>query len=153
MYELLATASGIAIFDENTLRMGGYEKKSREVSTCLHCGNKIKYGRSDKKFCCEDCRDMHHNSQSKSSRVFRRRVLSQLSVNYKILTEIWRTGIDSIDLAEAQMAGFTPGVFTSFNRRGAHNEYSCFDMKYIMTATRIYSVSKIQNVSLNLHKL
>ena len=144
--------SGIAIFGKNIEQMG-YEKKSREVSRCLHCGNKIKYGRSDKKFCCSDCKDMHYNDQSRHSRVFRRRILSQLSVNYNLLTEIWRSGRDSVDLSEAQMAGFTPGVFTSFCRHSAHNEYRCFDMKYIMTATRIYSISKIQNVSLNLHKL
>lgn len=129
------------------------EKKSREVARCLHCGNKIKYGRSDKKFCCNDCKDMHHNDLSKCSRRFRRKVLSLLSANYEILSQVWKSGTDSLDLTEAQMVGFTPGVFTSCYRRGAHNEYLCFDIKYIMTATRIYSVSKIQNVSLNLHKL
>ena len=33
---------------------------------------------------------------------------------------------------------------------GKHMECSCFEIKYIMTASRIYSISKIQNVSLNL---
>ena len=149
---ILAVDTCVAIFEENLFRMEN-EKKNREVAKCLHCGDKIRYGRTDKKFCCEECRNMHYNDKSKGSRLFRRRILSLLSVNYDILTEMWRSGTDSMDLADLQMAGFTPGVFTSFQRRGTHNEYSCFDMRYIMTATRIYSVSKIQNVSLNLHKL
>ena len=129
------------------------EKKNRVVSTCLHCGNKIRYGRRDKKFCCSDCKDMHYNSLQKGSRAFRRRILAQLEHNYEVLTEIWRSEAESVDLADAQMHGFIPGLFTSCSRKGPHHEYCCFDIRYIMTATRIYSVSKIQNVSLNLRKL
>jgi hypothetical protein len=46
--------------------------------------------------------------------------------------------------------GFVPGMVTSYRRVGKHDEFFCFDIKYIMTNMRIYSISKLENVSLPL---
>ena len=86
----------------------------------------------------------------KASRTFRRRILAILEKNYNILEEILRAGADSIDLSDLLQMGFVPGVVTSYHKIRRHDEYSCFDIKYIMTDSRIYSISKIQNVSLTL---
>lgn len=117
---------------------------------CLHCGEQIKYGRTDKKFCCEDCRNRHYNELAKSSRMFRRKILSQLMANYQILDSLFRAGIASIELIDAIAMGFVPGVITSYRRVGRHDEFCCFDIKYIMTNMRIYSISKLENVSVPL---
>ena len=130
-----------------------YAKSVRRTAQCLHCGDNIRYGRTDKKFCCEDCRIAHYNELSRGSRGFRRRILSQLSGNYEILDRLLVSGVESVNLIDIIAMGFVPGVMTSFRRVGRHDEYSCFDIKYIMTATRIYSISKIENVSLNLRSL
>lgn len=128
-----------------------YERKLRVMPKCLHCGEKIRYGRTDKRFCCEECRVEHHNVQMKDSRAFRRRVLSQLSSNYNLLSQLLQAGTDSILLSDIVAMGFVPGVMTSCSRAGKHDEFGCFDIKYRMTATKLYSIIKIQNVSLNLH--
>ena len=129
----------------------GYEKKIvRHTPRCLQCGEKIRYGRTDKKYCCDNCKNKHHNAQSKSSRAFRRKVLSQLISNYQILDNLFRIGILSIDLIDATSMGFVPGMVTSYRRVGKHDEFFCFDIKYIMTNMRIYSISKLENVSLPL---
>ena len=128
-----------------------YIRKLRTVPKCLHCGEKIRYGRTDKKYCCEECRMQHHNEQTKDSRAFRRRVLSQLSSNYNLLSTVLQTGADSILLADIISMGFVPGIVTSYSRVGKHDEFGCFDIKYRMTATKLSSIIKIQNVSLNLH--
>lgn len=129
----------------------GYEKKiERHIPKCLHCGEKIRYGRTDKKFCCDDCRNKHHNEQSKSGRAFRRKVLSQLMGNYQVLDSLFRAGVQSIDIMDAVTMGFVPGVVTSYRRIGKHDEFFCFDIKYIMTNMRIYSISKLENVSVHL---
>lgn len=125
-------------------------KKIRQLPRCLECGEKIRYGRIDKKYCCEDCRNRHYNNLMKASRTFRRRILAILEKNYNILEEILRAGADSIDLSDLLQMGFVPGVVTSYHKIRRHDEYSCFDIKYIMTDSRIYSISKIQNVSLTL---
>lgn len=120
-----------------------YKKYERRIPTCLECGNKISYGRSDKKFCCEDCRTRHFYSREKSGRVIRRRILRQLSRNYEILEDLVRSDVESIDLIDLMGRGFIPTYVTSYRKNGKHDEYGCFDIKFIMTRTRVYSISKI----------
>ena len=127
-----------------------YVRKLRSVPRCLHCGEKIGYGRSDKKYCCEDCRVEHNNSVVKDSRAYRRRVLAVLSSNYELLSTVLQSGVDSIPLADIVSMGFAPTALTSYRRVGKHIEFGCFDIKYRMTQSKIYSIYKIQNVSLNL---
>ena len=129
----------------------GYAKKIvRHMPRCLHCGDQIKYGRKDKKFCCDECRNNHYNEQTKVGRTFRRKVMSQMVGNYDILDTLFKAGVSSIDILDAVAMGFAPGIVTSYRRVGKHDEFCCFDIKYIMTRTRIYSISKLENVSLNL---
>ena len=128
-----------------------YQRELRLTPRCLHCGEKIRYGRTDKKYCCEDCRMEHNNALARDSRTFRRRVLSQLSSNYSLLSNVLQSGADSVPLSDIVSMGFAPGIVTSYARVGKHDEFGCFDIKYRMTATKLYSMFKIQNVSLNLH--
>ena len=128
-----------------------YNKKIRIAARCLHCGDHIEYGRTDRKFCSDECRFSHHNDAARTSRTFRRRILAQLSSNYEILDELYRSGALSVNLMDVIAMGFIPGVMTSHQHVGSHDEYICFDIKYRMSSSRIYSISKIQNVSLNLH--
>lgn len=125
----------------------------RPARNCLECGDEIRYGRTDKKFCCEDCRNRHYNNLTKVSRAFRRKVIAMLSRNYGVLNELLRSGATSLDLLDAVTMGFVPGIMTSCRKNGRHNEFCCFDIRYIMTRTKIYSISKIQNVSLPLQSL
>lgn len=123
-----------------------YEKKGeRHMLVCLECGDRIRYGRTDKKFCCDDCRMRHYNAAARSSRAFRRRVFSVLSRNHRVLETLLKAGVDSVDLIDLAAMGFSPTFVTSHTKTGKHNEYGCFDIKYIMTRTRIYSIMKIQN--------
>lgn len=117
---------------------------------CLHCGTQIKYGRSDKKFCCEECKNRHYNQQNRAGRAFKRKVLSRLMGNYELLDALFKSGVTSVDLIDIVNMGFSPGIVTSYRRSGKHDEFFCFDIKYIMTDMRIYSISKLENVSLNL---
>ncbi|MBR6731331.1 MAG: hypothetical protein IKL91_01335 [Bacteroidales bacterium] len=122
-----------------------YGKNVRNISRCLECGDEIKYGRTDKKFCCEDCRMSYNNALQKSSRGYKRRVLSVLSRNYAILDGLLKSGRETSDLQDLELHGFQPGMVTSYRRCGKHDVFCCFDIKYIMTATKIYSVMKIKN--------
>ncbi len=117
---------------------------------CLHCGTQIKYGRTDKKFCCDQCKNRHYNEQTRSGRAFRRKILSQLVTNYDVLDTLFKAGVYSIDLIDIVTMGFAPGIVTSYRKVGKHEEFCCFDIKYIMTKMRIYSISKLENVSVHL---
>lgn len=127
-----------------------YGKRVRNLPRCLECGDKISYGRADKKFCCDECRVKHFYSSTKSARMFKRKVLTMLSRNYTILEGLLGAGRDSADLMDLVSMGFSPGIVTSHIRTGKREVYNCFDIKYVMTRTRIFSISKIQNLSVNL---
>ena len=134
----------------NSLDMD-YVKKEKKMPVCLECGDKIGYGRSDKKFCCEDCKNRYYNGLSKGSRKFKRKVMVRLTKNYQILEQIIKSGESSVELTDLVSFGFTPDTVTGFHKnRFKSDEYWCFDIKYRMTDSRVYSISKLQNVSLNL---
>ena len=124
-----------------------YKIANRKMPTCLECGDKIRYGRTDKKFCCDVCRMKYHHEQVKISKIYRRRVLAVLTRNYEILDNLLKTDVDAVDLFDLEGLGFIPGVVTSYRKVNRHDEYTCFDIKYIMTRTRVYGIKKI---SLNL---
>jgi hypothetical protein len=128
-----------------------YVKRERKLPVCLECGDKIRYGRSDKKFCCEDCKTRHYNNLAKGSRAYRRRVISRLSRNYQVLERILRSGESSAEIMDMIAAGFSPDSVTGYHKsRSRSDEYWCFDIKYRMSESRVHSISKIQNVSLTL---
>lgn len=71
--------------------------------------------------------------------------MSLLYKNYEVLDSMIKADVDSVDMIDLIAMGFTPSVVTSYRRNGRHDEFSCFDIKFIMTRTRVYSISKIQN--------
>lgn len=142
-----------AYLKEKSRGMGYAKKIVRNMPKCLHCGDQIKYGRTDKKFCCDECRNRHYNEQTKAGKMFRRKIMSQLLANYDVLDTLFKAGVGSVDLIDAVTMGFVPGIVTSYRRVGKHDEFCCFDIKYILTRTRIYSISKLENVSLHLQVL
>lgn len=128
-----------------------YAKKAQRYSSrCLECGDAIVYGRTDKKFCCDDCRNKHHNHQARSGRTIRRRVMAILERNHEVLEACIRSGVESMSMSEAVVMGFTPSYATAFRKSRNRMLYECFDISYIMTPGRLYSISKIQNLSLTL---
>lgn len=128
-----------------------YEKRERRMPVCLECGDKIKYGRTDKKFCCEECRTRHNNKMAKASRAYRRKIMAKLNRNYAILEQLIKLGETSADLGDLISEGFVPDTVTGFHKnRFKSDEYWCFDIKFRMSDSRVYSISKIRNVSLNL---
>ena len=124
-----------------------YPKVVRHIPECLECGHKIKYGRSDKKFCCESCRMKYNNAQIKAGRAYKRRVMKAIAGNYDILDKLIRAGVSSVDLFDLVNMGFVLEAVTSHRKVRHRDEYACFDIKYIMTPTRISGIMKI---SLNL---
>ena len=122
----------------------------RKGARCLECGDKISYGRTDKKFCCEECKNRHHNHLHNSSRRMKRKVQAILDRNYEILSGLADSGLDAMWLDEAVTLGFNPIYMTSFVKGRRCGRYSCYDISYSMNDGRIFSISKIQNLSLNL---
>ena len=73
--------------------------------------------------------------------------MKSMAANYEILDKLLKAGVTSMDLFDIVNLGFSLDVMTSHHRVRRHDEYACFDIKYIMTATKVCSIKKI---SLNL---
>lgn len=59
----------------------------KTIRTCLECGERL-YGRSDKKFCNDHCRNSFNHKVSQQDGTFLRKINSLLKRNRKILSEI-----------------------------------------------------------------
>ena len=126
------------------------KRTAKGTPRCLECGDKISYGRTDKKFCCDECKNRHHYHKSRSGRHVKRKTMSVLENNYEILEEIVKNDVDTVLLSDVLVMGFNPAYLTSITRGKHHDVYACFDITYIMTPSKLCSISKIQNLSLNL---
>ena len=138
------------LFHKQDESMDSDKKYIRHMPLCLECGEQIRYGRTDKKFCSDRCKNKHHNDMAKAGRIARHKVIKLIDRNYEILDELIRSGTDAAGLTDLVAAGFVPGMVTSYRRSGRHDVYTCYDIKYIMTSTRLFSIMKIQNLSVTL---
>ena len=129
---------------------------------CLECGGRIRYGRNDKKFCCETCKNRYNNRRARSSRGVKVRVLSALEKNYGILDRVLKQGVVSISAAELRQQGFNFDYVTSYHKVRRHDEFSCFDISFTVVADMVISINrpgfsvrwgKSRNVSLNLQNV
>ena len=119
------------------------EYKLTQSCRCLECGAEITWGRSDKKFCKRSCKDNYHNKLKQLRNSHRVRVDSVLECNYKILEDLLKMDVDWIPLAEATGAGFQSGYATGFTRVAGHYEYSCYDICFRISATRIFNIRRL----------
>jgi len=86
------------------------------VRKCLDCGEVLK-GRSDKKFCSDQCRNNYNNTINREANNLVRNVHSVLRKNRKILCELYESGKtkihkDALLVSEFNMNFFTHSVET-----------------------------------------
>ncbi len=75
------------------------------MEKCLSCGKKIK-GRSDKKFCCESCKNDYHNcNRSRKPAIFKLQ-RSAAKRNRSLLVNIEASGVEVISENELKKSGF-----------------------------------------------
>ena len=131
----------------------------RSKARCLECGDRIEYGRQDKKFCCETCKNRYNNRKARGSRGIKVKVLSALEKNHNILERVLKLGLDSISVAELRCLGFNFDYVTSYHKVRRHDEFGCFDISFTVVSDRVISITrpefsrnrdKSRNVSLNL---
>ncbi|MCR5840581.1 MAG: hypothetical protein K6G86_00720 [Bacteroidales bacterium] len=119
-----------------------YKKQFEEESTCLECG-KAFYGRKDKHFCSLSCKNMWHNRKIRERRHLRMEVMAALARNYEILNALLKEERVSAELEELVKAGYDP-AFVTGHRKGLyrHDEYTCFDISFYRTSTKIFNVRR-----------
>lgn len=115
-----------------------------EAQRCLQCGGEV-YGRKDKKFCSEECKNHWHNSRTSPSRNYRNRILTNISSNYRILRTLLSLGSGGAEIADLEAMGFKRNCVTGYTKnRNGGDELRCFDIKYRQSQTRIYDIGMLE---------
>lgn len=130
---------------QKTVFMGyGFnEENNGYVRRCLECGEPVPYGRNDRLYCCDSCKNRHNYGERKLSIRNRTNVMRILTRNYSVLRTLLRENIPSLDIAQMIFRGFNPDYMTGCRRRPRYSECSCFDIRYNLTETRIFSIARM----------
>ena len=113
----------------------------KETKKCLECGREL-YGRSDKKFCNNSCKNHYHNQHSHNWMRLRDRVTNDLEKNHRILEGVMRLGLSAISLYDATGLGFKASRITGCVKAGRHYELRCFDICYRQTPEKITNIRR-----------
>lgn len=110
--------------------------------TCLECGEKI-VGRIDKKFCSDYCRNAYNNKVNKASKNLIRNTNNRLRKNYKILSELNKSGKTKIARNTLLNHNFDFNLFTSIYTTKTGNTYFyVYDQGYLPIDNDFYLLIK-----------
>ncbi len=82
-----------------------------KVKNCPICESRIR-GRSDKKFCSDDCRARFHNSNNKQNNNSTNLILKTLNSNRKILENLYKNGVVKVPVTILLSIGFNLNFYT-----------------------------------------
>lgn len=119
-----------------------YILKDAKKGHCLQCGGEV-YGRQDKKFCSERCKNTFHNRAISRTRKMKAEILAAISDNYDILDRLEKEKIRSISIDRIKEMGFNETVSTGHrNGRFNHQEEYCFDIAYFKTSQKVFNIHR-----------
>ena len=102
-----------------------------EKRLCLDCNEELK-GRSDKKFCDDQCRSNYNNRQQSESTAFMRQVNSILKRNRRILEELNPDGKTRLSRKKLLAKGFNFEYFTNiYKTQTGKSYYFCYESGYL----------------------
>ncbi len=107
-------------------------RKHSQIKLCLFCSKPLK-GRSDKKFCDEQCKNQYHNLAVEDGEKTYKRVLKILRKNRQVLKELLGEQSSVVLTKEKLVArGYDPDFLTHFKEVGAAKRryYFTFDYGY-----------------------
>ena len=124
--------------------MAGYKiiEQSLKTDTCLECGT-VFYGRANKVFCCESCKNRYHNRRRQELRNMKMRLETILGRNYSILSDLISMNRFSVSRQELLMMGYRPEYVTSVCREGRRELYSCYDISFYLTPAKICNIHRV----------
>lgn len=98
---------------------------------CLECGTAL-LGRSDKKFCNDQCRNYYNNRESRAVNNMIRGVNRILSRNRKILAGLNPNGKSKTTRAVLISKGFDFSYYTEiYETQKGHRYFFCYEQGYI----------------------
>jgi len=114
------------------------------MSTCKECGRSFS-GRSDKKFCDEQCRSAYHNTIRREEFKYVSPTNRILFKNRKILCELTRGGVYCLSFQKLTELGFNQNYITSFDIRDGNPLFICYEFSIYFDLNRTAHISMVTN--------
>ena len=111
-----------------------------EVKHCLECESEL-FGRIDKKFCSDYCRNAHNNRLNRDSNKYVRNINNILRKNRRILEEFAPKGKGVVHKDELLFEGFNFQYYTNIytTKAGATYHY-VYDLGYLAVEDEKYAI-------------
>lgn len=107
---------------------------------CLECGGRLT-GRSDKKFCSDQCRTSFNNRLNISSNNVIRSVNAILKKNRNILAHINHSGKITVTAKRLADDGFNFRYFTNtYTTKAGKTYYFCYEQGYLPLENELFSL-------------
>lgn len=102
-----------------------------DVKLCLDCNEELK-GRSDKKFCDDQCRSNFNNRQQTENSTYVRQINNILKRNRRILEELNPEGKTKTSRRKLLTKGFNFEYFTNiYQTQTGKSYYFCYESGYL----------------------
>ena len=109
---------------------------------CLECGESFK-GRIDKKYCSDYCRNTYNNKINRESKNLIRNTNNRLRKNYKVLTNLNKTGKTKVSRSKLIGNNFDFNFFTQiYITKTGNTYYYVYDQGYLELDNEIYLLIK-----------
>ena len=104
-----------------------------DKKVCLSCGEIIQ-GRSDKKFCSDQCRNAYNNELNSDANNYVRVINNALRKNRRVLSEVLGNN-DKIKISKEKLnsKGFSFNFYTNmFQSKTGNTYYFCYEYGYMI---------------------
>lgn len=109
---------------------------------CQECGEEL-FGRVDKKFCSDQCRNSFNNKQKSQDNNYIRNVNNLLRKNRRILESLVSGEKGSAKKDKLMALGFNFNYFTNtFTNKDGRTYYYCYDYGYYESNDNWYALVK-----------
>ena len=113
-----------------------------EEKECLECGTKI-FGRADKKFCSDLCRNAYNNKLNSDSNNYIRSVNATLRKNRKILNQLNPNGKSKTHRDRLVEKGFDFNYYTNtYTTKAGAIYYFCYEYGYLPLDNNFFALVK-----------
>jgi predicted nucleic acid-binding Zn ribbon protein len=109
---------------------------------CLYCNSTV-YGRTDKKFCSEECKNGYYNDYRKRQHRSRISVVRILEQNYAVLENLLAIDVKSVQLDALDALGFQIPYCTYTAVKGTHRIYQCYDIEYRISKKALSGIIRL----------
>ena len=107
---------------------------------CLECGELFE-GRSDKKFCCDQCRNTFNNRQNSDDTNYARNINNILRKNRRILKDLNSKGKTRVSKDKLATKGFNFNYITNiYNTKTNKTYFFCYDQGYFEIDDNYYII-------------